>query len=150
MGTTGTGSNVDVVDQKYSGDGFFSGYRNLDDQGQPVLNEQGQPTFKLEPIRMKAAPKFQGSVESRVRLTIAKLQAEEFLVSSQCTAICKMFQNLVSEKQGKTYDPNIAFKPRRSIYVHPFDAMSYVLLYYNSTNTELVGETKSEIIDIGA
>jgi len=37
MGTTGTGSNVDVVDQKYSGDGFFSGYRNLDDQGQPLM-----------------------------------------------------------------------------------------------------------------
>ena len=27
----------DVVDQKYSGDGFFSGYRNLDDQGQPLM-----------------------------------------------------------------------------------------------------------------
>ena len=37
LGTTGTGSNVDVVDQKYSGDGFLSGYRNLDDQGQPLM-----------------------------------------------------------------------------------------------------------------
>ena len=37
LGTTGTRSNVDVVDQKYSGDGFFSGYRNLDDQGQPLM-----------------------------------------------------------------------------------------------------------------
>ena len=37
MGTTGTGSNVDVVDQKYSGDGFFSGYRNLDARGQPKM-----------------------------------------------------------------------------------------------------------------
>ena len=37
LGTTGTGSNVDVVDQKYSGDGFFSGYRNLDDKGQPLM-----------------------------------------------------------------------------------------------------------------
>jgi len=27
----------DVVDQKYSGDGFFSGYRNLDDKGQPLM-----------------------------------------------------------------------------------------------------------------
>jgi len=27
----------DVVDQKYSGDGFFSGYRNLDDRGQPKM-----------------------------------------------------------------------------------------------------------------
>ena len=37
LGTTGTGSNVDVVDQKYSGDGFFIGYRNLDDKGQPLM-----------------------------------------------------------------------------------------------------------------
>ena len=37
LGTSGLGSNVDVVDQKYSGDGFFSGYRNLDDQGQPLM-----------------------------------------------------------------------------------------------------------------
>jgi hypothetical protein len=27
----------DVVDQKYSGDGFFSGYRNLDARGQPKM-----------------------------------------------------------------------------------------------------------------
>ena len=107
-------------------------------------------TFSLDPIRMVAAPKFNGSVESRVRLTIAKLQSEEFLVSAQCTAICKMFQNLICEKQGKTYDPNIAFKPRRSIYVHPFDAMSYVLLYYNTSSTHLPEVGKSEIIDIGA
>jgi len=107
-------------------------------------------TFKLSPIRMKAAPKFSGSVESRVRITIAKLQAEEFLVSAQCSSILKMFQNLISEKQGKTYDPNIAFKPKRSRYVHPFDAMSYVLLYYNSVNVENLATNKSEIMDIGA
>jgi hypothetical protein len=115
-----------------------------------LISRDKAETFDLEPIKMKAAPKFNGSVESRVRITIAKLQAEEFLVSSQCTAICKMFQNLICEKQGKTYDPNIAFKPKRSIYVHPFDAMSYVLLYYNSTNVESVQVSKSEIIEIGA
>jgi hypothetical protein len=32
-----TGSDRDVVDQKYSGDGMFSGYRNLDAQGQPLM-----------------------------------------------------------------------------------------------------------------
>ena len=114
------------------------------------ISRQKAETFNLEPIRMRAAPKFSGSVESRVRITIAKLQSEEFLVSSQCTAICKMFQNLICERQGKTYDPNIAFKPRRSIYVHPFDAMSYVLLQYNSSNAESLQVSKSEIIEIGA
>ena len=37
LGTSGLRSNVDVVNQKYSGDGFFSGYRNLDDKGQPLM-----------------------------------------------------------------------------------------------------------------
>ena len=37
LGTTGTGSNIDFVDQKYSGDGIFSGYRNLDKFGQPKM-----------------------------------------------------------------------------------------------------------------
>ena len=106
-------------------------------------------TFGLEPIRMKAAPKFNGSVESRVRLTIAKLQQEEFLVSAQCTSILKMFQNLISEKPGKTYDPNVSFKPKRSVYVHPFDAMSYVLIYYNSMHLETQPVIKTEIMDLG-
>jgi len=107
-------------------------------------------TFGLPPIRMKSAPKFNGSVEARVRLTIAKLQNDQFLVSSQCTAIIKMFQNLVSEKQGKTYDPSASFKPKRSVYVHPFDAMSYVFLQEDASFTSSKVDVKTEIMDIGA
>lgn len=108
-------------------------------------------TFNLSPIRMKAAPKFSGSVEARVRLMIAKLTNEEFVMSSQCTNISKMFRNLVSEKPGKTYDPNIAFKPKRSVYVHAFDAMSYPIIYYESTHYVEVGRTStSEIVELGA
>jgi hypothetical protein len=114
------------------------------------ISKSKAETFDLSPIRMKAAPKFNGSVEARVRLTIAKLQNDQFLVSAQCSAIVKMFQNLVSEKQGKSYDPSVSFKPRRSVYVHPFDAMSYVFLQEDSTFT-LGGESvKTEIMDIGA
>ena len=105
--------------------------------------------FELEPIKMRAAPKFNGSVESRVRITIAKLQTESLLLSAQCTSVKKMFRNLISEKQGRTYDPNLAYKPKRSVYVHAFDAMSYVLLYYDVTPT-VTTHQKSEIIDIGA
>ena len=106
-------------------------------------------TFNLEPIRMKAAPKFSGSVESRVRLTIANLQSDQIMVSAQCTKIIKMFQNLISEKPGKHYDPNIAFKPKRSVYVHPFDAMSYPIIHYNSTPMMATGHANSEIINLG-
>lgn len=106
-------------------------------------------TFKLEPIRMKAAPKFSGSVESRVRLTIANLQSDQIMVSAQCTKIIKMFQNLISEKPGKHYDPNIAFKPKRSVYIHPFDAMSYPIIHYNSMPMIATGHANSEIINLG-
>ena len=44
----------------------------------------------MEPIRMKAAPKFSGSVEGRVRLLIAKLVQEELLISAPCTEVIKM------------------------------------------------------------
>jgi len=37
LGTSGTGSNIDFANQKYSGDGIFSGYRNLDKFGQPKM-----------------------------------------------------------------------------------------------------------------
>jgi len=114
------------------------------------ISRQKAETFNLSPIRMRAAPKFNGSVEARVRLTIGKLQSDRFLVSNQCTAIVKMFQNLVSERQGKTYDPNMAFKPKRSIYIHPFDAMSYVFLSYDTLASPPGQLVKTEIMDIGA
>jgi len=61
-----------------------------------------------------------------------------------------MFQNLISEKPGKHYDPNIAFKPKRSIYIHPFDAMTYPIIFYNATPALSTGHTSSHIMEIGA
>lgn len=114
------------------------------------ISKDKAETFELAPIRMKAAPKFSGSVEARVRLTIANLQSEQIMVSAQCTKVLKMFQNLISEKPGKHYDPNIAFKPKRSVYVHAFDAMSYPVIFYNSTPVLSTGHTSSHIMEIGA
>jgi len=85
-----------------------------------------------------------------VRLMIAKLSSEEFVMSVPCVNCSKMFRNLVSEKPGKTYDPNVAFKPRRSVYIHAFDAMSYPIIYHESTHYIDVGRTSgSEIIELG-
>lgn len=109
-------------------------------------------TFGLEPIRMKAAPKFHGSVESRVRLTIAKLVNEELVISAHCTEVIKMFRNLITEKpkDGK-YDPNLELKPKRSVYLHSFDAMSYALIYFDSRlGTPTVKTGKTSIIEINA
>jgi hypothetical protein len=107
-------------------------------------------TFNMEPIRMRACPKFAGSVENRVRMTIARLQQDALLLSAQCTEMKKAFKNLISTPQGKTYDPNLAYKPKRSDYVHAFDAMSYVLLYHDATTAGVSQSAGTEIIDIGA
>jgi len=103
----------------------------------------------LDPIRLKAAPKFAGSVEARVRLLVAKLQNEEFILSGSCTHLRKMFFNLVSEQEKGKYDPNIGFKPKRSIYVHAHDAMTYPILTYDAGpgNLTQVG-SKTEIMQI--
>lgn len=106
-------------------------------------------TFNMEPIRMRACPKFAGSVENRVRMTIARLQQDALLLSAQCTEMKKAFKNLISTPQGKTYDPNLAYKPKRSDYVHAFDAMSYVLLYHDATTAGVSQSAGTEIIDIG-
>jgi hypothetical protein len=113
------------------------------------ISKSKADTFKLSPIRMRAAPKFSGSVEARVRLMIACLQGEEILISSQCTNILKMFRNLVSEKPGKHYDPNIAFKPKRSVYIHGFDALTYPIIFYHSKHVITTDSTSSQIVEIG-
>ena len=108
-------------------------------------------SFNMESIRMKAAPKFSGSVEARVRLMISKLQQEEFVLSHRCGGIKKMFHNLVAEKsKGGKYDPSLPFKPRRSVYIHGFDALTYPLLYYNAGAMLPADRMAPEIIEVGA
>jgi len=129
----------------------FNQYRakqgSYDVQDIQDISQKKSETFGLEPIRMKPCPKFNGSVETRVRITIAKLQSDELFVSAKCREVKKMFKGLESQKQGKTYDPNLAFKPKRSVHLHAFDAMSYVLLYYDSVPVQNV--SNSYIINIG-
>lgn len=107
--------------------------------------------FGLEPIRMKAAPKFSGSVESRVRLLMAKLVNEEIVISAHCTEVIKMLRNLTSEepKNGK-YDPSLELKPRRSVYIHPFDALTYPIMYYDVRQSVVMTSPRSSVIEINA
>lgn len=109
-------------------------------------------TFGCEPIRMKAAPKFAGSVEGRVRLMIAKLTSEEIMFSAQCTESIKSIRNIASERQrdGK-YDPNLGLKPKRSVYIHAFDAMTYPIMFFDvKTSTAQATVSTSSIIEINA
>tara|TARA_R110002167_G_scaffold138210_4_gene325372 strand:+ start:12673 stop:14208 length:1536 start_codon:yes stop_codon:yes gene_type:complete len=108
--------------------------------------------FDMEPIRMRAAPKFSGSVAGRVRLLISKLTSEEIMISAQCTDILKMLRNLTSEKprDGK-YDPNLELRPQRSVYLHSFDALTYPLMYFDvGVGTPSVTTADSQIIEINA
>ena len=115
------------------------------------ISAEKADSFDMEPIRMKAAPKFSGSVEARVRLMISKLQQEEFVMSYRCSNLKKMFYNLVAEKpkSGK-YDPSLPFKPRRSVYIHGFDALTYPILYYNTGAMIPTERAPAEIIEVGA
>ena len=108
--------------------------------------------FGCEPIRMKAAPKFAGSVEGRVRLMIAKLTSTEIMFSAQCTQSIMSIRHIASEKQrdGK-YDPNLGLKPKRSVYIHAFDAMTYPIMYFDvKSPTASATVSTSSIIEINA
>jgi hypothetical protein len=109
--------------------------------------------FDLEPIRLKAAPKFSGSVQSRVRLLMAKLMQEEIVFSARnATDSLKAVRNLVSQKgkDGK-YDPSLELKPQRSVYLHAFDAMTYALIYFDSRlGTPTPTTQKATILEINA
>ena len=106
----------------------------------------------LEPVRMRAAPKFNGSVEARVRLMMALLQEERFIVSFACLKHKSMLLNIASEKaKAGTYDPGAGFKPKRSVHIHPFDSMTYPMLEADvgSLQVSPLRHGKAELIDIG-
>ena len=45
-------------------------------------------------------------------------------------------RNLSCEKQkDNKYDPSLELKPRRSDYIHAFDALTYPIMYYDVRQT---------------
>jgi len=86
--------------------------------------------YKLEPLRIKQAPKFQGSVEARVRIMQTALAQDEVIISSRCVLMQKMVLRLEAEKQkdGAPFDPKAAMTPKRSDHLHVFDAATYPML----------------------
>lgn len=94
------------------------------------LFEAYRKELKLGPLKIKAAPKFNGSVVARVRLAQKMLADNEVVVSSGCTFTQKMFLMLESKKakMGEPLDPEAMLTPQRSDYLHVFDAASYLWL----------------------
>ncbi len=92
--------------------------------------EKRRAEYGLEAIKVKQAPKFQGSVRARVSILQSALAANEIVISARCTKLQAMLTQLESEKQSKTaaFDPERAMTPRRCAHLHPFDALTYPML----------------------
>ena len=72
-------------------------------------------------IKLIGCPKGKGSVEARIRLLQTKLFNDEVYVSGLCRFTIDMMHNLESDKKSPD-------KPRRSKYIHKFDAVTYPML----------------------
>jgi hypothetical protein len=81
----------------------------------------------LPPIKIKAAPKFSGSVEASIRIEQTAMAEDALVVSARCTKVIAMYNRLECEKQkqGQPFDPKLASTPRRSDHLHVFAAGAY-------------------------
>lgn len=92
--------------------------------------EEHRREYRLEPLKIRACPKFQGSVRARITILQTALGMDEVLVSSRCKHIRAMLEQLRSEpqKEGAPFDPNKAMTPLRCDHLHVFDGVTYPML----------------------
>lgn len=112
------GGSYDVLD--------FERIANEPRNGGPSLVQQ----LGLARMRVIAAPKFSGSVRIRTRLIMDLLGADQLLVSAGCPRTIDMFQKLEAESQkpNQPFDPDLAMTPKRSVHLHPYDALCNPIL----------------------
>jgi hypothetical protein len=81
-------------------------------------------------VRMQACPQAKESVIARVAMLRNMFLNETLFISATCPRVEEAMRLLSSEKPkfGK-YDDSAGLKPKRSIYIHPFDAMSYPIFF---------------------
>ncbi len=72
-------------------------------------------------VKLQGCPKGKGSVEARIRVLQQKLFNDELYISATCTLTIDMLNQLQSDKQNHN-------KPKRSKYIHKFDAVTYPML----------------------
>lgn len=82
-------------------------------------------------IKLRPCPKGRESVPQRVQMVISMLLEEMLYVSATCPKTLDMIRMLASKKAepGK-YVANIGLIPIRSVYIHPFDSMTYPIFYF--------------------
>lgn len=81
----------------------------------------------LKPMKIKAAPKHNGSVIARVRTVQQLVGNDQILISSRCKWMQRMFNQLkgATQKPGAPLDPEAAMTPQRCDVLHVWDGFSY-------------------------
>lgn len=82
-------------------------------------------------IKMLECPKGPGSVETRVRQSIEKLQDVAWYISATCIKTKEMFLKLERDKD------NHMMPRKKSRFLHPFDSSTYPHLFYGSTRSNV-------------
>jgi hypothetical protein len=98
------------------------------------------------PIKMKACPKPEGSVEARSRIIIDLLTREELYISAKCEGLITALAKITSKKDNP-FTPDT-----RSPYKHLIDALSYPI-FYSKCGGSVVPQTSGpqpQIIQMGA
>jgi hypothetical protein len=136
------GGSYDVLD--------FEKIANVGQGSAPPLHKQ----LGLARMKVVAAPKFSGSVRQRTRLVMDLLGADQLLISAGCPKTIEMFNKLESESQkpNQLFDPDLAMTPKRSVHLHPYDAMCNPILTASISPQLLVPapEGTQEMMSIGS
>jgi hypothetical protein len=99
--------------------------------------------YRLEPLKVRPCPKFNGSKPTRTRIGQKLLADGEVIVSSLCSFTQKMFLRIESKRQkpGEPIDPEGMLTAQRGDYVHIWDAVSYPWLAASMSPTAVVPST---------
>lgn len=102
--------------------------------------EASRAKYGMEPLKIKPCPKGPGSVIARVQLMQTLLSQDQIVVSSGCPKFISMLNHLEgnSTKEGEQPDPEKLFTPKRSDFVHTFDAATYPMLFASISPTALI------------
>lgn len=105
------------------------------------IYEANREKYGLEPLgKVKQAPKFNGSIVTRVRQFQKHLGNDEVIISARCQRVQAMCMQLEGKKAkaGEPVDPEAMLTPQRSDHVHTFDAITYPMLMAALNPTALI------------
>lgn len=104
--------------------------------------------YGLEQIKIKQAPKANGSKPERTRLLQNALAQDEIIISSTCSKHRRMLEMQESEKQkpGEPHDPTRALTPARSDWIHVLDSLTYPMLLESVNSAALIAPRSPQIM----